>query len=105
MTAVLFGLWLGIQLPTAEAGIFRHRKVQSVEVTLDTGRARAGEVIPGQPIPITVTLVDDRGNRRTTDGVLPRSVWRKLEVTVDGGRFKPDTAVVVPSPARERSAE
>jgi len=105
MSATSLGLWLGASLLTAQAGVFRHRHVTSVEVDLETGPARVGEAIPGHPIPLTVTLVDDRGNRRVTEADRPRHLWRKLEVQVEGGHFNPDRAVVVPDPAGTRSRD
>lgn len=96
---------LAILLTPAHAGIFRYRSLTDIDLTLDTGPARPGEVIPGHPIPLTVRLKDNKGNVRTTDGALPNAIWRKLDVQVDGGTFDPSRAVILPEPAGGRSIE
>lgn len=104
MTALLGVLALAFPLE-GRAGIFRHGKVQTIEVDLDTGPARDGTVIPGHPIPLTVRIEDSRGNVRETDGVRPRSLWRKLDVQVVGGEWDPERAVVIPDGAGGRDVE
>ncbi|HCH63585.1 MAG: hypothetical protein CL927_13175 [Deltaproteobacteria bacterium] len=106
MTLFSLAALLGLAGPSpATAGIFRHKDVQSIEIFLDAGEARAGEAIPDSEIPLSVRLTDGRGNVRTTTGARPGHIWRKLRVEVDGGSWDPSRAVIIVDPAHARSVE